>query len=254
MIRIGVTAIVTPPMGLLWLALLGVAIYRRWPRLGRLSLALGLVGMYVAGTPIASHALVAGLEALDPAASDGTDPPGAIVILGGDGERVAGAAGAGTARPGPLSTERLAWGAVLARKTRLPVLITGGTVGRGQPPVADLMATTYAEAFGLPVAWREERSLNTCENAAFSADILRRSGVGSAFVVTHAWHMKRALLSFARAGYPVQASPLPPERYEVDSVTDFMPRITGWNRTYYALHEWIGLIAYRFGACRSSAS
>ena len=35
-------------------------------------------------------------------------------------------------------------------------------------------------------------------------------------------------------------------------VSDFLPHTTAWVRSFYALHEWIGLLAYRFGACAAT--
>jgi len=251
LLRAIVTAVVTPPAGFLWLALLGVLLGRILTRSGRLLGGVGLAGLYITGTPIASHALMSGLEATEPSHLE-TPPPSAIIVLGGDGhlakDNPEGAV------PGPVSIERLAGGAALARETGLPVLITGGSVGHGQPPVSDLMAASFEHDFGLAAKWREERSENTCENASLSAPILRHAGIASAWVVTHPWHMKRALLSFQRAGYPVRPAPLAVEFYEFEGFSDLLPHMTGWVRSYYAFHEWIGLFAYRMGACPHSSS
>lgn len=50
-------------------------------------------------------------------------------------------------------------------------------------------------------------SLTTCENAIFSAALLRRLGARRAAIVTCAWHMPRAVQNFALAG--VEAFALP---------------------------------------------
>lgn len=50
-------------------------------------------------------------------------------------------------------------------------------------------------------------SLTTCENAIFSAALLRRLGCARAGIVTCAWHMPRALQNFRDAG--ITAVPLP---------------------------------------------
>ena len=156
------------------------------------------------------------------------------------------------AEPGPLSLQRLAGAAMIVRAKDLPVLITGGKVGVGQPAVADLMGDLFTAAFGLPVEWRERSAENTCENARYSADILRKAGIQSAIVVTHAWHMPRAILSFRQAGYAIVPAPLRGDTHEVRGLSDFLPHSTAWVRSFYALHEWIGLVAYRFGACSST--
>lgn len=247
-----VTTVVTPPVGFLWLALAGLMLARIGRRSGRALAAIGLAGLYASATPVVSHALLSGLELPAASTAENAMEPAAIVILGGDGHLSQDVSEG--AVPGSLSLERLAGGAGLARRTGLPVLITGGSLGHGQPPIADLMAASFEHDFGLTAKWREERSENTCENASLSADILRRAGIGSAWAVTHAWHMKRALLSFERAGFPVRPAPLPTEYYEFEGISDLLPHITAWVRSYYAFHEWIGLAAYRMGVCPRSGS
>ena len=238
-----------PPAGLLWVVVLGFIVLKPRRRLGKALLAIGFAGLFLLSLPVVGGGLIAGLEAAEPAAGAGGNAPepGAIIVLGADGERTPDPEVG--AEPGPLSMQRLAGAAQKARKTGLPVLITGGSVGQDQPPVAELMATAFKDVFGLPVRWQETLSLNTCENAKFSADILRRDGIASAYVVTHAWHMPRALLSFARAGYRVIAAPLNAEVNESNGIYDYLPHTTAWLRSFYAIHEWVGLLAYRLGAC-----
>ncbi|MBV8201684.1 MAG: hypothetical protein JOZ15_13765, partial [Acidobacteria bacterium] len=54
-----------------------------------------------------------------------------------------------------------------------------------QPPIADMMASLFSDGFGLPVSWRETKSLNTCENARFSAELLRRDGIDARVIDLH---------------------------------------------------------------------
>ena len=56
------------------------------------------------------------------------------------------------------------------------------------------MSRALENDFLVPVRWREDRSRNTYQNAAFSATILRQPGIPAALVVTQPWHMARALL------------------------------------------------------------
>lgn len=243
-------AIFLPPAGFLWLTIIGLVIRRWYKRAGIVMAASGIVALFVLSLPIVSGLLIGSLEDRL-SGPQSTLEPGAIIILGGDADR--------TSDPlvrteaGSLSVQRLASAAIVARRTGLPVLITGGTLGRDEQPVADLMADLFRDAFGLPVAWRETRAMNTCENAEFSAKILRDAGIKSALVVTHAWHMPRALLSFQRVGYPVIASPLYGDRHEVQGLADFLPHAHAWMRSFYAIHEWIGLVAYKVGVCAQSA-
>jgi uncharacterized SAM-binding protein YcdF (DUF218 family) len=243
-----------PPAGLLWVVLAGLLIRLVRRRAGAIIAGIGLAGLFLLSLPAVGGALIASLErgespADGPLRAD-TPLPGAIVILGADGDRTR--EPPARAAPGPLSLQRLAAAATIARKTNLPVLISGGEVGANEPAVADLMASQFDDAFGLQAMWREIKSRNTCENARFSAAILRRAGIPAAYVVTHAWHMPRAILSFERAGYPVIPAPVHADAVEIRGIADFLPHTSAWMRSFFAIHEWIGLVAYRLGACPRS--
>ena len=247
--RSTVPSALAPPSGLIWWLLLGLVVMRRRRRLGVAITVASCALLYALSTPLVGGLLISSLEAAEPPAPDAGEP-GAIIILGGDGERTLDQLV--KAEPGPLSLQRLAGAAIIVREKKLPVLITGGQVGEGQPAVADLMADLFRDAFDLPVMWRETRADNTCENARYSAAILRKAGIESALVVTHSWHMPRAILSFERAGFPIVPAPLHASTHEIRSVGDFLPHTSAWVRSFYALHEWIGLVAYRMGACAAT--
>ena len=247
--RSTVPSSLVPPAGLIWWLLAGLVIMRRRRGLGVAITVTGFALLYALSMPLIGGMLISSLEAAQPAAPD-TGQPGAIIILGADGERTPDPLV--KAEPGPLSLQRLAGAALIVRDKKLPVLITGGKVGTGQPAVADLMADLFTDAFGLPVEWRETEADNTCENARFSAAILRKAGISSALVVTHAWHMPRTILSFQRAGFAIVPAPLHADTHEVRGVSDFLPHTSAWSRSFYALHEWIGLLAYRMGACAAT--
>ena len=63
-------------------------------------------------------------------------------------------------------------------------------------------------------------------------------------VVTHAWHMRRSLMAFRRMGLIVTAAPTPLDGRSGSNMTDYLPRISAWQRSFYALHEWIGCAVY----------
>jgi uncharacterized SAM-binding protein YcdF (DUF218 family) len=111
------------------------------------------------------------------------------------------------------------------------------------------MADFFWDGFGFAVKWRETEAENTCENARFSADILRQAGISSAFVVTHRWHMPRTILAFRRAGFLIIPVPLRSDMGEITGIADFLPHTSGWTHSYWAIHEWIGILGYSTGAC-----
>jgi uncharacterized SAM-binding protein YcdF (DUF218 family) len=145
---------------------------------------------------------------------------------------------------GVLSLQRLRAGAALQRATGLPVLITGGVLNGGREPVAVLMARSLRADFGVPARWVEPAARDTWENARLSAAMLRQAGIGTAYVVTHAWHMRRALIAFAGSGIVAVPAPLPLDPPPRGRLGDFMPRVANWQRGYFALHEWIGCAWY----------
>jgi uncharacterized SAM-binding protein YcdF (DUF218 family) len=193
----------------------------------------------VAGLLMRSAEAIAELEPRLPSAT----PPGAIIVLSADSRHteVPGKPDA----VGPLTLERLAAAAKAYRRTRLPILVSGGPPGYGERSLAALMSKALEEDFGVPVRWREDRSRNTFENASFSAAILRGAGIESALIVAHPWDMARALWSFRAAGYPVLPMASQEGRSLSFSVADLLPQVPALRDSYYALHELIGLLWYR---------
>ncbi len=239
--RLILTNLLIPPNSLLYLALLGLLLARR--RRGRTGISISLAalaGMVALGMPIISHALLVSLEGGD--APPGTQPPQAIVILSAEVHRTPDGL-----EPGPLTLQRLLAGARLWQRTHLPVLVSGGSLAPGDVPVATVMARTLERDFHVPVRWIEARSETTWENAADTAAILLPEGVRSIYLVTHAWHERRSVLSFRHFGLVPTVASVPP-----DIVIDrLVPTAIGWAESFHALHEWLGLAVYSVRAWRA---
>lgn len=234
MLSAAAAIVLVPPVNLVALALAGVLLGRR--RLAGVALALALL----LALPLVADTLMTSLETGLPAGGAGP-PPQAIVILGGDVRAIAGPPGE---LPGPLTLARLQGGAALARAAHLPVLVTGGIVDPDGPPVAEVMAASLAQDFATQARWIEPRSATTWENARFSAAMLRPAGITRVYVVTHAWHMRRALIAFADTGLAVTPAPLPRDRPPRLRLRAFLPQVGAWRKSYWALHEWIGCAWY----------
>lgn len=236
-------ALLLPPVSLLVLALAGLLVELRYRRLGHGMVILGVVGTFVLAMPVVSRNLLIALEEGLPLQPPADAPPQAIVILGGDlrrsGDTIV------TLHPGPLSLERLRDGALLYRQTHLPILITGGHERRNEPSIAAVMADSMQHDFLVPVQWVEDRAHDTWENAQFSAAILREHGIKSVYVVTQAWHMRRALIAFSHTGITVTAAPTRfDEVPEPFLAMSFVPNAGGWLAAFYAAHEWVGCAWY----------
>jgi uncharacterized SAM-binding protein YcdF (DUF218 family) len=242
--RLVLTNLLIPPNSLVYLALLGLLLARR--RRGRAGVAVSLAalaGMLALGMPVTSHALLVSLEGED--TPPPVEPPQAIVILSADVDRTPEGL-----EPDSLTLQRLLAGARLWQRTHLPVLVSGGSLRPGDTPVAAVMARTLERDFHVPVRWIEGRSETTWENAANSAAILLPEGVRSVYLVTHAWHERRSVLSFRHFGFVPTLAPVP-----ADIVTgSFVPTSAGWEWSFHALHEWLGLAVYSVRAWRSAPS
>ena len=232
-----------PPNLFILLALVGV-LAAWWRKPLGLAVATAAIGyLYLVSMPLVAGVLMRSTETVakgEPALPAGTSP-GAIIVLATDARYNDGEPEA----VGPLTLERLAAAARQQRRLGLPILVSGGPPDRPETSLAALMSKALEEDFSVPVGWREDRSLNTFENASFSAAILRQAGVRSAFVVAHPWDMARALWSFRAVGYPVVPLPTFEDHGWSISALSLLPQIPALKDSYYALHELIGLGWYR---------
>lgn len=233
-------SLIVPPLNLLPIGVGGLALALRWRSIGIRIATFAICGLFLFSLPLVGDSLLVSLEYGLPLTPAATDPPAAIVILGGDSVRVAG----GGHAVGPLTLERLRAGAELERRTGLPVLVSGGVVSKTGPALAVLMRRSLRSDFDVPVRWTEVASRDTWENAQDSAAILKANGISSIYVVTHAWHMRRALLAFAPLHLHVTAAPVRLDSMPEGDFDDFVPRVSAWRDSFFALHEWIGCIYY----------
>ena len=232
-----------PPVGFVLLIVLGLALRGSWHRFGRRVTWTAVIGLILSGMPAVSFALLVALETNLPTAFSADNPPQAIIVLGAEivhapDENLG-------SRPGLLTLDRLRTAAELHRRTGLPILVTGGTTLSNTAPLAVVMDRSLTEDFRTPPKWIELKSEDTLENARLSAAILRPLGVTSVYVVTHAWHMRRAALAFQGTGLTVTAAPVSRDHLLLGlEVNDFFPRASGWQVGYYAMHEWVGYAWY----------
>jgi uncharacterized SAM-binding protein YcdF (DUF218 family) len=238
-----------PPLAVFVLLAIGYALRRGGVRrLGTAAIAVALAALWVLSTPAASTWAGLGLEVHPALAPDEPLPPAEAIVVLAAGRRSGGGAYDGDT-VGPLTLERLRYAVRLHRRSGLPILATGGLSEEDAPPLGDLMARALAEDFGTPTRWVETEARNTAQNAIYSAEILRQEGIRRVFVVTHAWHMRRAVYAFEAAGLTPVPAPMantPEGAYSADvSLHDLLPSPWALNDTCYALHEWLGLAWYR---------
>jgi uncharacterized SAM-binding protein YcdF (DUF218 family) len=240
--RFLIESFLLPPGVLLLVFGAGLLTTLRWKRLGRGLQIAAFAALYALSTPYVANRLLASLEPAAPLDTRRIGGAGAIVVLSANAGSLTPEYGADTI--GAMTLERMRYAAHLQRETGLPLLVTGGVPGRFARPLAVTMAESFKEDFGMNPRWIEDRAQTTAENAAFSATMLKRDGISTVLLVTHAWHMPRAALAFAASGLTVIPAPT---MFTIVSSGPrwFLPGIGAFRNAYYALHEYIGIAWYR---------
>lgn len=236
-----VAAVLLPPLSLLVLGVAGFGQLGRRPKLGRSLLALSLLGLWLLSTPFVAGRLIATLQV--PYVPIAGDEAEAIVVLGGGLYRTAMEYGGGSTL-NSRTLERVRYAARLHRRIGKPILVTGGAL-ENLDSEGKLMRAILEQEFGVPVAWMEDRSANTRENARFSAELLRNAGIRRIYLVSHVWHLPRAIPEFEREGFAVVPAGTGYQSFDTLRLFDFVPNASALASSYYAFHEWIGLIWYR---------
>jgi uncharacterized SAM-binding protein YcdF (DUF218 family) len=234
--------------------LIGGRLLPRRPRVGWALLLAGTLGTWLMCTVAAGSALThLLLMPPRPLGSSEIDdlknaPKTAIVVLGGGANERAAEYGMPTLTP--FGIERLRYGVWLARRTTLPLAFSGG-VGRGadhSASEAEIAVRVAQLEFGHPVRYTEMRSRDTNEQALMTLPLLKGQGIEHIVLVTHGFHMPRALAAFERAAVrtstPMRLTAAPlgvPDTRDMRA-RDWLPSRQGFVMVNLALHEWLGRV------------
>jgi uncharacterized SAM-binding protein YcdF (DUF218 family) len=165
----------------------------------------------------------------------------AIVVLGGSAFP---ASPQPEAVPGAATYLRCRYAAWLYKNWKpLPVIASGGPAG-SFGSLADVMRSVLI-AEGVPAdrIRLERESRSTFENAAFTSARLLPDGIRAIALVTDAHHMLRAERSFRKQGFSVVPAPCAFRSLRLDDT--LLPSARAAQHNDEALHEWIGIAAYR---------
>jgi uncharacterized SAM-binding protein YcdF (DUF218 family) len=250
------TALLLPPVPLLLLVLAGARLLLPRRGLGWLLVLLGTLGIWLSACAGIGDLLTRALLHPPPALSGPqiaqlrsdmkTRQAVAIVVLGAG--RDGNAPEYGSSNLTSQSLERLHFGLWLGRETGVPVAFSGG-VGWGDTGAtteADVAERIAARDFGLPLKWLEDQSRDTRENALRSVALLKRAGVKRIILVTHGWHMPRALRLFeSAAAGEIEILPAPMGLAPIahGRALDWLPSTEGFARVRQVLREWLGRLA-----------
>jgi uncharacterized SAM-binding protein YcdF (DUF218 family) len=231
-----------PPTVLIMVSALAAWATLWHPRFG-ISVALVSTSLlYLSSLPVIAARMLEDVE-VRPAEKPDFSAAQAIVVLGGGIHR-----GDGDKIPDTLGTwslERLDFAAHAYHQLKLKVAVTGGRPVGAHAAEGPLMKAVLEGDFSVPVTWVEGQSRNTFENALYTKKMLQADNVMTVVLVTHAWHMRRALWSFERVGLHAIAYPAPPTVEEGDRIDDYLPSMRALQDSYRALHEAIGLAYYQ---------
>jgi uncharacterized SAM-binding protein YcdF (DUF218 family) len=248
-----IAALVLPPVPLLLLVLIGARLLLPRRGLGWLVILAAVALLWLSACSGAAYTLGQVVLPPPPAlsfdrvrelrAEAAAKKPLAIVILGGGGEPFAPEYGVGSLQSASL--ERLRYGLWLAGQTGAPVAFSGGT-GRAQAGTtveARVAAKIAADEFGRPIRWIEGESHDTRENATLTMAILKPAGINHVVLVTHGYHMPRALRAFTEAAGPgIQIEPAPmglAKNLETPAL-EWLPSAGGFRDMRHLLRELVG--------------
>lgn len=230
-----------PPTVLITLCVVGALIALRWRIAGLAIVLAASLTLFAVATPAVSSWLLRRAEAGVPLHVDFSGAQ-AIVVLGsevhlGNGADI-------PDRLGPQSYERLAFAADAYHELHLPVAVSGGRPVDRHSSEGALMKQALETEFGVPVKWTEEESKTTWENAVFTTELLRKADIRKIVVVTHRWHLPRAVRAFERAGMEAMPWPAPATMPPLGRPSDYLPSMGALQKSFYALHEIIGGVYY----------
>ena len=225
-----------------------VLLFTRFVRVGRaIAVAAALVFAVICFSPV-------GTLMLRPLEDRFQDPPAGqaaptgIVVLGGSIDP-----DVSVARGQPTLNEaaaRLTAGVALARTfPHARLVFTGGASDLRQKGIDEAQAVRRLWlSLGVPEARMtfENASRNTEENATMTLALVKPQPGEIWFLLTSAAHMPRSVGVFRKAGWRVV--PYPVDYWTFGDGRDFRPSgnaLRALQRVDTAMHEWIGLVAYR---------
>ncbi len=234
-------------LGYALMASTAIAFHQGRGRLLRLSSAAVLGLWWLGATPLVASWALGALERSASAEASACAPPAAhawfIVLAGGLRAQPRSAQDVGALSAASL--RRTIAAARLAREVPDSRMLISGGMGRRWKE-ADLMGT-LAQRLGVAQdrIELERRSHDTLQNAREVARMLRGTPPHPLYLVTSAYHMPRAWMSFRYSGLQVCALPVDFESIPKVSPEDLVPDAAGLRMMSYALHEYLGIVYYR---------
>ena len=237
-----------PSNALIGIGLAGIVLTRtRFARAGTRFLIASVTLFVLIGVLPVGTALTLPLEARFPPWQPGQSAPTGIIVLGSAINPVI-SAGRGDVALSDAAERIIAAVELAQRYPNARVVYSGGSgnLSASVPPEATY-AARLMEDLGVSRSriTLEGHSRSTAENAEFTAQLVLPKPGERWLLVTSAMHMPRAIGTFRKVGFPVEAYPVdyrtagPQDLWAIPgSLTD------GVHLTDMAVHEWLGLLVY----------
>lgn len=230
--------LLTLPMPILWLLVLGLVLWR-WKGLSRVVFLAGTLLFLALSLPASGKLLVSILHAGTPAFA-GKVPEGTTAILVPSGGTIDD--GAGRWWPSASSIVRLAAALRLRDRLGLPIILSGGSPKSDQPSEAE----TLAAHFGLqaPDIRLETTARNSSETAEAVAAMLAGAPNPRVILVTSATHVARMSAALRHHGVAVTVAVAAGGDADPWAPSDFLPSYRGLKTSRGAFREYLGLAWY----------
>lgn len=216
--------------------------FRKHWKTGFLNCLIGIFMWLLSLSPV-SDMMLRGLE------SDfriPESPSGDVIILLGGGVYDKALDLTGMGAPSGDMLERTVTTVRLQKRLNVPIIVTGGVVFKGKAAEAPIVKRFLVD-LGVPSerVIIEDKARDTIENAKYSKEICEKDGYKNPILVTSAYHMKRAVLSFKKVDMDVLPFPAGFRTWENKKYgwEDYLPHDLGGISV--AIREYMGLLFYR---------
>jgi uncharacterized SAM-binding protein YcdF (DUF218 family) len=174
---------------------------------------------------------------------------GDVIILLGGGVYDKAPDLSGIGAPSEEMLGRVVTAVRLQKRMNVAVIISGGAVFQGRQAEAPIVKRFLID-LGVPAnkVIIEDKSRDTIENAKYTKEICERYNFKKPLVVTSAYHMRRAVISFEKAGMKVTPFPAYFKTWKNKKYgwEDYLPDASDIKKSYMALHEYLGILLYKF--------
>ncbi|GKU31653.1 YdcF family protein [Clostridium folliculivorans] len=234
--------ILPPGCFIILLVVLGVLQYRREKKIPKLALLVSAL-IYISSIPLTANFIIHSLEyKFNPSSKLDGD---VIVMLGG-GAILSSPDISGIGSLSGSSANRLLTTARLYNKTKLPIIISGGSVYGESGSEAEIAKRQLIDlGINEKDIIAEDKSRTTTENAIYTSRIMKEHHFSKPILVTSAFHMDRSIMNFTAANIknviPYSADYFTNTRLTI-GFKSFVPNANSFDTIVIALHEYLGML------------